>query len=378
MNQQLNEKASLCAAAVNVSTGIASFDNVLPVQYGPSRACAEVLAHVRTLPYGEIAVEVTIRPNGDRWHHLYVSLGGGEFTSESIGKALPEEGILRSKATGMAAAAVEKKQTLAQQHATALSERQRLNEEKGLRIGRQWSGAQAYVQGRKGLTTYDKATIVAIDDSGFVTVECYKRGMRAPERITADANSRLFESLPAKREVSQPTKDKLDALAPAVYRSTSDEAGISYEKLTNGSWWQRNASGELIATGPSAAPAPEFLDDLVVVPAKDQGARARAASGARQRDVAQAVFEEYDFGNGFVVHGDDLWEIGDQCVCTKIAYVEYPDDGPDCESHKVQFHVRFNHDGTFAEALARDMVTGSLIGERVVSQAARQLDLLAL
>ncbi|ABO59700.1 hypothetical protein LA345_40825 (plasmid) [Burkholderia vietnamiensis] len=91
-------------------------------------------------------------------------------------------------------------------------------------------------------------------------------------------------------------------------------------------------------------------------PAKDLDAK---------REVAQSQFEAYDFGTGVMVHGHDLWETGDARDFTKIAYLEYPEDEPDTDSHKATFHVRFDDQGNFSEAYALEVASGNMIGVRI-------------
>lgn len=171
------------------------FENLLADQYGASRASADVLAYIRAGALGAIAIERTIRPNGDVWHHLYVALGNEDLTSSSLGRTLPLESELREIAARKASSEIKRRDESRQNAATALAERLRAIEEKGIRRGLKWTSAQAYVQGRKGLTTYDTAKVLDVDESGFVTVECYRRGMRAPERFKIAPDGRLFDSL---------------------------------------------------------------------------------------------------------------------------------------------------------------------------------------
>ena len=195
MNFQQTDQTAQPPVHATLATPIKRFENHLPDQFGLAKAMPEMVDFVRTSAYGTITIEITIRPNGDVWHTLWVSLGDGDLTSDSVGRVLPNEADLRSRAAQMARKAVEKKQETERRHAESRQERLRLIAEMGIRVGREWTGAQAYVQGRKGLTTYDRATVLQIDETGFVTVECYKRGMRQAERITTEPTSRLFETI---------------------------------------------------------------------------------------------------------------------------------------------------------------------------------------
>jgi hypothetical protein len=93
-----------------------------------------------------------------------------------------------------------------------------------------------------------------------------------------------------------------------------------------------------------------------------------------KRELAQAEFEKYDFGDGIFVHDHDLWETGDDADYTKIAYLEYPEDSQDTDLHKVTFHVRFNENGTFSEAYALEVASGNLIGVRAVREGTAASD----
>ncbi len=50
---------------------------------------------------------------------------------------------------------------------------------------------------------------------------------------------------------------------------------------------------------------------------------------------ADASFESYDFGDGVTIVDHDNWDTDNPADYTKLAYVEYDDDGPDKPSHKL-------------------------------------------
>lgn len=291
MNQQMAESQS------DQPSGIVRFDNPLADQFGPSRASAEAVAHARAGLYGAITVERSVRPNGDEWYHLYVSLGDGDFTSINIGKVLPDESALRPMAMEKAVAAVAQKLASSQKRADAVTERLRLIEEKGIRIGRQWNGAQAYVQGRTGLTTYDRATVVGIDESGFVTVECYKRGMRAPERITTDANGQLFDSL------SEPSLHE----------------GKVLEKAALAQWIVNELAGlsDILASRITLPEGHEWVEDLIDPPLSGGPVHATAVSHSIQ--IKRKLAED-----GSTAHMDDVTQISVEVrvFLPERAYVE--------------------------------------------------------
>ncbi|CAB3754519.1 hypothetical protein [Paraburkholderia humisilvae] len=118
----------------------------------------------------------------------------------------------------------------------------------------------------------------------------------------------------------------------------------------------RHAKEGLPASQPAGAPscAAEYL----------------AGYREAKRELAQAEFEKYDFGDGVFVHDHDLWEIGDEADYTRIAYLEYPEDAQEADLHKVTFHVRFNANGTFSEVYALEVDSGNLIGIRTAREEA--------
>ena len=81
-------------------------------------------------------------------------------------------------------------------------------------------------------------------------------------------------------------------------------------------------------------------------------------------NIADDVLAAYDFGEGVTVVEQDNWNTDDPNDYTKIVYVEYVDEKPEGDSHKVSFHVRFNPDGSIDDAYALEMDGGNDIGHR--------------
>lgn len=82
--------------------------------------------------------------------------------------------------------------------------------------------------------------------------------------------------------------------------------------------------------------------------------------------MADALFEHYDFGDGVQVLDHGRWDTRDPLDFTKTVYVEYQDDAPNANSHKVSFHVRFTWCGAAREAYALECENGREIGVRLV------------
>lgn len=80
--------------------------------------------------------------------------------------------------------------------------------------------------------------------------------------------------------------------------------------------------------------------------------------------IADRIFEVYDFGDGAQVLDHGRWDTSDPLDYTKIAYVEYDDDPPEADSHKVSFHVRFDAAGKVTDAYALECDKGQDIGRR--------------
>jgi hypothetical protein len=83
--------------------------------------------------------------------------------------------------------------------------------------------------------------------------------------------------------------------------------------------------------------------------------------GARQT-LADDAFASYAFGDDVVVVGSDNWCKDDPDDFTKIVYIEGDDAGPDSDSERVSFHVRFTSAGAISEVYALLMRTGGDIG----------------
>jgi hypothetical protein len=70
--------------------------------------------------------------------------------------------------------------------------------EKGIVVGAQWKGAQAYVAGRKGLATFSNARVVSIGQDGIITVKASMRGSPREWVLKVEPDSRLFDSYPGR------------------------------------------------------------------------------------------------------------------------------------------------------------------------------------
>ena len=79
--------------------------------------------------------------------------------------------------------------------------------------------------------------------------------------------------------------------------------------------------------------------------------------------LAEAEFEQYEFGDGVTVVESDNWDSDDEADFIKIVYVEF-DNQPEADSQKVSFHVRFNQDGSVANAYGLLTSNGAEIGRR--------------
>ena len=69
---------------------------------------------------------------------------------------------------------------------------------KGIVVGAQWKGAQAYVAGRKGLATFSNARVVSIGQDGIITVKASMRGSQREWVLKVEPDSRLFDSYPGR------------------------------------------------------------------------------------------------------------------------------------------------------------------------------------
>lgn len=87
-----------------------------------------------------------------------------------------------------------------------------------------------------------------------------------------------------------------------------------------------------------------------------------------QGELAEAEFVAYEFGEGVQVLDHYRWDTSDPADHTKIAFLQYDDDKPDADSHKVTFHVRFNPDGSVSDAYALEVQSGNHIGKRYVEK----------
>jgi len=223
-------------------------------QYGPGLASQEAMAKARELPRDSIVMEISVRPNGDKWHVAYISNGDGSIESAVIGSQYNFD------RTSILAEAEKGRKWKSERKAEAGAARNdaiRGASAIGIKIGTTWAGASVYLGNRKGLTTYDRATIVGFnEETGEITIEGYKRGMRAPERITTTYKSRLLENYPGatattkSEEISSSLVDEKVSHAGTElepWQMTKKEVGSSL----NAKGW-KSARGVMVV-----APSPE-------------------------------------------------------------------------------------------------------------------------
>lgn len=90
----------------------------------------------------------------------------------------------------------------------------------------------------------------------------------------------------------------------------------------------------------------------------------KAGELSARETLADAELAVYAFGDGVKVVQHSGWDTNDRDDFTKIVYVEYDDDAPDADSHKISFHVRFDADGSVEDAYGLEMEHGNDIGKR--------------
>lgn len=90
---------------------------------------------------------------------------------------------------------------------------------------------------------------------------------------------------------------------------------------------------------------------------------------ATREALADAEFEQYQFGDDVTVSESDNWDKSDAADFTKVVYITCDGDAPDTDSERVSFHVRFNADGSVDDAYGLLMRNGSDIGCRPADQA---------
>ena len=88
-----------------------------------------------------------------------------------------------------------------------------------------------------------------------------------------------------------------------------------------------------------------------------------------KESLADAEFENYDFGDGVRVSESDNWNSDDEEDFTKMVYITCDGDDPEADSERVSFHVRFWRDGSVSEAYGLLMKSGNYIGFRPAGRA---------
>jgi hypothetical protein len=88
----------------------------------------------------------------------------------------------------------------------------------------------------------------------------------------------------------------------------------------------------------------------------------------RREAIADAEFETYKFGEGVKVAGFDGWDTNDLDDFTKIVYIVCDDHGPEDDSIKVSFHVRFDESGNVDDVYGLVFSSGNDIGTRGETQ----------
>lgn len=182
----------------------------------------------KTLPRGQYARVVIERaasrtnaPAEPTRYGAWVSNGDG--TATFVQKTFPasRDALTRSDIAALHAAETKDEQGRQEKMAAANKARMDAIEAKGLAAGTSWAGAQNYVYGKPGLTTFAQSTITGMDAAGFLTVDSTLRGTNRIYRFTVDAHSRLFDNYPAPDALTAPTKE--DVLAQQERATQADK-----------------------------------------------------------------------------------------------------------------------------------------------------------
>ena len=146
---------------------------------------------------------------------------------------------------------------------------------------------------------------------------------------------------------------------------------VSSEKMTNVSglahWLARdgaNCQRHIDIAGILVAQAKriEELERNVSAQSEDRPDKTDASVEIKRREgIADDMFGDYNFGSEMEVVSQQSWNTEQPDDLTKIVYVKFDDDQPDADSHKLSFHVRFEH-GQVDDVYALDMETGNDVG----------------
>lgn len=86
----------------------------------------------------------------------------------------------------------------------------------------------------------------------------------------------------------------------------------------------------------------------------------------RQEALADDALASYNFGEGVTVVESDAWQrdtFDGKDDLTRVVYVQYEDDPPDADSHRISFHAAFEQGTlTLKEAYAYACDNGAEIG----------------
>lgn len=96
------------------------------------------------------------------------------------------------------------------------------------------------------------------------------------------------------------------------------------------------------------------------------GEDTRLAALNNREALADAEFENYDFGDGVQITDHGRWDKSDPKDWIKKAYAVFEGDAAEDDTHMLSFHVRFDDDGGVSEAYALECEKGQEIGRRVL------------
>ena len=193
--------------------------------------------------------------------------------------------------------------------------------EKGIAVGMELKEPESYVEGKRGMVTFSRGKVVAIDDHGVIEVHATLPGSRYQYKFKVTADSRLFDKLPAVVKQSAQSK-KLEVLKAQAKGQITGDQGAALKELADAG--EHAAVDEILAPNEVKQKGREYdKNQQDLFQGKREDTRRKATTEDRViRAAAQVPLKQTQATPGIYYVTSRLEKVGEKQLPAKITTMQ--------------------------------------------------------